>query len=93
MISLLTVSDSLLVFSAPVFWTAGGEGDIADWSTGASPQFDDGGGPATSVPISSWFNGPPPPVDDPWAMVGPLTVITPAPPATGFSNSAGLVTA
>ncbi len=81
----------MLVFSAPVLWTAGGEGSVFDASSGASPQFDAGGGPATSVPVGSWFNGPPPAVDDPWAMVPPLTEITPAPPATGFANSAGLV--
>jgi hypothetical protein len=76
-----------------VLWTPGGEPDIADFVSGSNPMLATSGGPAVSVPISGWFNGPTPTLGDPWAMVTPLNVITPAAPATGFANSAGLVVA
>ncbi len=43
--------------------------------------------------MSGWTGGDPPAAGDPWGMVPPLNVITPAAPATGFANSAGLVVA
>ncbi len=75
-----------------MFWASGTEDSIADVITDSAPVFAAGGGPSASVPVGSWTGGPPA-VDDPWAMVPPLAVITPAPPATGFTNAAGLVVA
>jgi hypothetical protein len=93
LISLVSVSPALLVFSAPVLWIQGLENSIFDAAIGTSPQFASGGGPAVSVPITAGWTSGPPPVGDPWAMVPPLTIFTPAAPATGFANSAGLVLA
>ncbi len=88
----MSVSATLLVFSAPVTWVAGVEESIADIINTVSPQFAADGGPATSVPVSGWL-GTPPAVGDPWAMVPPMSIFTAAPPAAGFANSAGLITA
>ncbi len=93
MITLVSVSVELLVFSAPVLWTPGVESNIYDGITGAQPNFAAAGGPAASVSVSNWVAGATPAVGDPWVLAVPLTFITPAAPATGFANSAGLVVA
>ena len=81
------------MFSARCCGRPASKDSIGDVALDASPQFASGGGPAASVPVTAgWTNGPPP-VGDPWAMVPPLTIFTPAAPATGFINSAGLVVA
>jgi hypothetical protein len=87
----VSVTVGLLVFSAPVLWTSGGDQNIVDLVTSSFPEFDAGGGPATSVPVSAWITGPTPSPGDPWVLLAPPQLFTPAAPATGFANSAGLV--
>ena len=76
-----------------MLWTAGIEGNIGDIVGDGNPLFDAGGGPAASVAVPHWINGPTPTVGDPWVMIPPMMIFTPAAPATGFANSAGLVVA
>ena len=76
-----------------MLWTGGIEGNIGDVVTSANPQIAVPGGPSATVPLSGWINGSTPAVDDPWVLVAPPMIITAAPPATGFANSAGLVVA